>query len=665
MADLNPAQLAAVEFGDGPLSIAAGAGSGKTRVITHRIAKMLGRGVVPARILAVTFTNKASSEMRHRIAKLVGEDKAARLWMGTFHSVACRLMRSFPPEHLEGRKTGFSIFDENDTERCVKAAIKELELDPKRVKFGDHRGKISKGKCRALRWQDIDDRDDDLAAEAKAIWRRYEEILIANNAFDFDDLLNVAMRAIESESELGLRLRAKWDYVLVDEFQDTSNVQCRIVLALSTKRNVTVVGDLDQALYSWRGAEPDNIVAFSRDHFKEAVSVDLLENYRSTRSIVECSNAYRKVGQARTNNSLGEKVIVRGFGDENAEARFLSQAIMARIAAGTPPSECAVLYRARHLSRAIEDELRNRGIRYQVVGGVGFYERKVVKDCLSYLRLAINQDSDLDFERIINLPARGLGDAAISKLRQKSRQLGRSLAATVQAALSEGVLNGKGEAGLTRFFHMYRAAEKTLGERSPGYLTRLAAQLIDGSGYRAHLTDQLNKYLSDKKIDEAKKAEQDALHIDQVIGAVDAYEKRVSEPTLEGYLQEVSLITSQDDMKGGKVTLSTIHGAKGLEWDAVWLAGCEAGVMPSAFLDADPEEERRVCFVACSRPRHALTITYAEERFKEGKPMVTGPSVFLDWLPVEFSEWPVRDQRKKLPQHVGAVVIPFPARRML
>jgi len=647
---LNPAQRAAVEHGSGPLLINATAGSGKTRTITERTASLLERGVDPQRLLLVTFTNKAAREMKARIAKLVGQDLANALWAGTFHSVCRRLLRSFASDaHREGRTADFSIYDEDDTLGCVKGAMNELLLDAKTFKPQEIREFISRMKAHGHEPADIakEANGDDLAIAQYQTWKRYEAILKGNNAFDFDDLLNVAMRAAESESEVGEMLRKKWTHVLVDEYQDTSDVQFRLVRAFAASRNVTVVGDINQSLYAWRGAKPDNIIDFAKTHYPDAAVVDMKTNYRSTKRIVTFANAFVENGDAEAAKDEGEAVVVRGFRDEDAEARFVADDIQARMRKGVPSGECVVLYRNHVLSRAIEDQLRNRGIRYDVVGGTTFYERRVVKDILAYLRLIANPESNLDFERIVNVPPRGLGDKAVAKIRERGREKGISLTKAVNAALAEGVITGKPAESVQRFMLTLKHAHADLASKPS---STVADCLLTATGYRKFLSDRVEKLKSDKKHADAEKAQRDAEHIEAMVAAIAAYENRTSKPTLQGYLDEVALITAQDDAKGDKVLLSTVHGYKGLEADCVWIIGFENGILPPEnSTPTEVDEEKRVAFVACSRARKYMAVTYADERMRYGKWKITGPSDFLSLVDEGCFYWPER-YRKQMDQ---------------
>ena len=641
---LNQAQQQAVDHDRGPLLINATAGSGKTRAITHRAASLLRRGVEPERLLLVTFTNKAAREMKSRIAQLVGGGQASAIWAGTFHSVCMRLLRAFDEDsHREGRTKGFSVYDEDDSLGCVKGAMNELLIDPKTVKPSDVREVISRAKSDGLTPANLPPPEDDLAVMQHAIWKRYEAILRGNNAYDFDDLLNVTMRTAEGSDGVADHLRRRFTHVLVDEYQDTSEVQFRLVKALASSRNLSVVGDVNQSLYAWRGARPENILEFATKHYPDAVVVDMKTNYRSTRNIVAAANAFIVNGDADTSNVEGDRVLVRGFADEDAEARFVADGIQARLKKGTPAGECVVLYRNHVLSRAIEDQLRNRGIRYDVVGGTNFYDRKVVRDILGYLRLVVNPESNLDFERVINTPPRGLGDKAVAKIRERARERGVSMHRAVQAALAENFITGKPREGLLQFFYLLRQAHDDLGHRPPSVI---AEEMLTQSGYRAFLEAKAKKLKSERKHADAEKAERDVEHINGVVAAIASYEARVEKPSLRGYIDEVALITAQDEAKGDKVLLSTIHGFKGLEADAVWVLGFEHGFLPSEKDVGAIAEEKRVAFVACSRARKWMTITYAEGRLRYGQWTPTGPSQFLDLLSESCRDWPERDMLK-------------------
>lgn len=642
---LNQAQQQAVDYGDGPLLINATAGSGKTRVITHRAAKMVERGVDPSRILLVTFTNKAAKEMRERIAKIVSPEAASKLKIGTFHSVCVQLLKSFEDDKdREGRTRNFTIYDQSDAEATVKGAISELGFDPKQVKKEEMASFISLSKSDGKLPEDLDEVDssDELAWQQRAVWKRYEQMTRANNAFDFDDLVNVVMRASESSTPLARWLRTKWSHVLVDEYQDTSVVQFRLVKQLASSGNLTAVGDVNQSLYAWRGATPDNILKFATEHYPSAKVVDMATNYRSSQNIVAVSNAFRSNGQANTPNPVGDKIQVISFRSPQAEAQFIAREVQRRIVAGTAPSECAVLYRNKSISRLIEEELRNRGMGYDIKGGFRFYDRAVVKDVLAFLRLLVNPSSNLDFERIINVPSKGLGDKAIDIVRQRAREDGVSMLAAIPKAISSESFRPAQREALMRFAYMYKHSAPQVDTARPSAIAR---NLLDQTRYEEALLTKATTLESKGKHVEAKDARDDANHVSEVIEAISAYENRVKNPTLAGWLDEVAIMTAQDGESGDRVQLSTVHGFKGLEADAVWVAAFESGTLPSEHDDSSHAEEARVAFVALSRARKWLTITYADWRMVFGRTTITGPSDFLARLSPENSMWHERDSR--------------------
>ena len=640
---LSEAQRAAVEHSEGPLLINATAGSGKTRVITQRAAKLIERGVDPDSILLVTFTNKAASEMTSRLGNLVDFETAKRIHCGTFHGICVRLLKQFEGDaEREGRPRDFTIYDQSDAEAIVKAATSELGIDPKVVKPNDVHQRISRAKSDGKLPEDVT--DGSFADDLRAIWRRYEIITLANKAFDFDDLVNVVMRAAEKDSPTARWLRNRWQYILVDEYQDTSAVQCRLTKQLASSGNLTVVGDVNQSLYSWRGATTENILKFATHHYPTSKVVDMNTNYRSSKRIVAVTNAFRSNGEANTPNALGESVQVRSFRDAAAEARFIVKDVQTRIALGTPPSECVVLYRNHVVSSLIEKELRERGLPYDIVGGRKFYELRVPRDCLAYLNLLCNPANNLALERIINTPARGIGDKVFDSLRMLARDRDMAMLAAIPSALACCSLTQAQQGGLMRFNFMYKHAQAMLQHGKPSDVAR---ELLKQAKIEESLLNKAAALEVKGKHPEAEQTRRDAAYVEQIVAAVEAYEGRVKTATLSGFLDEVAMITARDDASGRRVLLSTIHGIKGLEADAVWVAAFEEGILPGVKMDSDVLEEQRVAFVALSRARKYLTLTYADVRACYGKMAAAGPSKFLDMLPVEASVWAERDQRLK------------------
>lgn len=638
MSLLNTQQQAAVEHPSGPLLIMASPGSGKTRIVTYRAARILSQGATPHRVCLVTFTKKAAIEMRERLEKLVSKDAVKAMWIGTFHAICVRLLRSFPEDAArDGRKRDFSVYDEKDSLACIKAAIGELDLDPKAWSASEHQEIINGAKTEGLLWQNLPE-DTEAAIVGKRIWARYEEITKHNNAFDFDDLLNVVMRLAETTTELGKMLQGKFSHVLVDEYQDTNAVQFRLIRALATAtRNLTSVGDTKQAIYSFRKADIRNIRMFAED-YPDATVLDLPQNYRSTKNIVACYNSLLEESHVVTDNPYGDQVVIRSCSNDETEADYVVAGITAHLRAGVPKNEIAVLYRMHALSRAIEERLRNQGITYQVIGGQKFYQRRVVKDVLSYLRLLVNPASDIDFDRIINMPPRGLGPKAVDRIRESSRRAGKSLADGMQSALAEDGGKGKQQDNLRQFFFLLKQAREDLPTKG---LAATVNYVLDASGYRTHLKKQLAKYDSERDSVKSEKVAQDMYNLEAAANAVAGYEARVSEPTLEGFLEEAALLSDVDNLKDGAVSLMTVHASKGLEMDAVFVVGCELGIFPlmHASTPEECDEEMRLAYVAFSRPRKWLTLTYAEQRLLHGKLIDTGPSKILYKLPADASTW--------------------------
>jgi len=665
---LNPAQKQAVDHHEGPLLVMAGPGSGKTRVVTHRTAKLIERGISPSRIMLVTFTKKAAGEMRGRLKKLVGGDGAKAIWCGTFHALSARMLRSFEDDRLrQGRGRDFIIYGPSDGESVVKLIASELELEKEDYKPADMREFISRCKSAALSPDDVDISDErgERGERMRDIWLGYEAALKRANAFDFDDLLLVVMRLAESDTAVGRGMRNRFSHVLVDEYQDTNVVQFRLTRAFAEgSGNICVVGDHRQSIYGFRGADHRNILAFGQN-FPGATVVDLDENYRSSPQIVACFNAIIDGSAMRTPNAGFELVDIRSCADQEREADKVASDILAKIRRrGVPPTELAVLYRVHALSRAIEDRLRNAGVPYQIVGGTSFYDRAEVRNILSYLRLVDNPQSDVDFTRVVNVPPRRIGAKILGRVSRLAE--GGQLWAAAERLLLDASFKGAGRDGLQRFVLALRQAKRAHDELralGPGQdadgrdrsLAAVTRQLIDASGYRAYLEKKLREYEGQKRAPAADKISAKIRNIEEVASAVAAYEARVKEPTLAGFLEEVSLLSDQDKLVDGKVSLMTIHASKGLEFDAVWLIGAEKGFLPSAraTTESEIEEEDRLAFVACSRARKWLSITYCDRRLVYGEERDRWPSPFLERLPVEASMWLERDRRLEAEAHAA------------
>lgn len=649
-----------MEHTEGPLLVLAGAGSGKTRVLTHRIAYLLERGLAaPDEVLAITFTNKAAEEMKERVALLVGQ-QARRMWVSTFHSFCARVLRA----HAErlGYRRGFTIYDQGDSIRLVKRCIVELGKDPKRFNPRSFAAQISAAKNALVGPDDYLRQTEGYMAENVAeVYGLYQQRLYENNAVDFDDLIMQTVALLELFPEVRERYQERFRYIHVDEYQDTNHAQYRLVNILAAKhRNLCVVGDDDQSVYSWRGADIRNILDFERD-YPEARVVKLEQNYRSTQTILDAANAVvannvsRKAKRLWTAGEEGERIRVFAAGDEYAEARFVVSEIRRLLDGGARPSDVAVFYRTNAQSRTLEDVLVREGIPYQVIGGLRFYERAEIKDAMAYLSVIANPADDVSLERIANVPKRGLGATSLGKLQEHARRAGTTLYEALAEPEAAG-LSGKARRAceeLRRLFEGWRVAAREVGP------AELAEAVLEESGYRGEL-----------EAERTIEAEQRLDNLEELINAARAYEAAEPEPSLEGFLQELALYSEQDalDTGGGSVTLMTLHNAKGLEFPHVFIVGMEEGTFPHARAldEQNLEEERRLCYVGITRAMKSLTLSYARVRSSWGEREPRMPSRFLSEIPERFKAggpsggWGVfsrRPERREEPE--GAV--PFRA----
>jgi len=629
---LNPEQRHAVEYGAGPLLVLAGAGSGKTRVLTARVARLIREeGERPDRILAVTFTNKAAGVMRDRIADLL-EEEPRGLWVGTFHSIAARLLRR-EGDRLK-RGANFTIYAEDDSLRAIKRAMEEVDLDTQRWSPNLVRARISDAKNALVSADEYAASAFDLAAKATArVYPAYERILARSNAYDFDDLLANAAWLLENVPEVGDRYATRFRHVLVDEYQDTNHAQYRIVKRLAAGHgNICVVGDDDQSIYGWRGADIRNILDFERD-FPGAEVVRLEENYRSTPSILEVANEVisnnrdRKEKRLRTSRPVGEPVRVMRLPDERAESSWVVGEIQAA-REGRGPEDHVVLYRTNAQSRPFEEALRRARIPYRIVGGVRFYERREIKDVLSYLQLAVNPADEAAFSRSVSWPRRGVGGVTLDRLRDAAASRSLTLLGAAETARALEGLPPSGAraledfaAGISALAELAAAAtaEEVIREciRSFGMIPALEAE-EDGADRIANVTELL-----------AAAAAFDPAEVeDGIDGATD----------LELYLQSAALhadIDDYDDREAG-VTLMTLHNAKGLEFPTVFLVGMEEGLFPlSRAMESreELEEERRLFYVGVTRAEDRLFMTHADRRWRYGSEVRSEPSSFLSELP--------------------------------
>ena len=656
VAGLNPAQQAAVVHGKGPLLILAGAGSGKTRVITHRIAELLRRGVQPWRILAVTFTNKAAGEMRHRISK-VAPGRADACWMGTFHSICARLLRMYP-EHA-GLRRDFTIFDDADCKSLMTRVLRELEVADRYATPRAMLSAIDSAKNRGIIAAEYHGEDwlTDIVARVYPV---YQERLRQSNGVDFGDLLLEALRLCENDPLVGPKLAERFDHVLVDEFQDTNRVQYRLVRHLSARTgNLCVVGDDDQSIYRWRGADLRNILDFEADHAGTEV-VKLEQNYRSTQVILDAANAviarnlWRKEKRLFTEQAGGELILYHTAENERLEAAFVVKAIRKlELDENRNPDDFAVFYRTHAQSRVLEEAMRAANMTYTIVGGAKFYDRAEVKDLLAYLRLLANPTDEISLERVISRATRGIGDATYEKLVEQARR--QNL--TVWDAMREpsGELGPSTRKKLAGFVELIQELGAAVAEKS---LAGLAELVLERTGYLEKLAAENNHESRSRMenlmelVGSMRDFEREAL---PALGGDEDPDAHGSGDALVQYLERVSLVSPTDSTVRG-VTMMTVHAAKGLEFPVVFVVGLEDGVFPSLRDGEDPdtvEEERRLCYVAMTRARERLFLTNARSRQLFGQaPRPYQESRFLTDIPDACIARPVRPRYENVTERV-------------
>jgi ATP-dependent DNA helicase UvrD/PcrA len=650
---LNPEQREAVLHIRGPLLILAGAGSGKTRVITSRIAYLVGDGHArPEEVLAVTFTNKAAEEMRARVGALLGSD-CSGMWVSTFHSLCARLLRREAP--AIGLSRDFVIYDSSDQLTVVKQALKELHIDDSFVQPRAALSRISSAKNRM---------EGPEVMEASAGWNRrdeqiakiyayYLQALKDSSALDFDDLLLKTVDLFEQVERVRSKYAQQFRFVMVDEYQDTNRPQYLLIRRLAeVHRNLCVVGDPDQSIYKWRGADLRNILDFEQD-FGEATIVKLERNYRSTQVILDAASAVIRQNRNRKDKHLwterkgGDRIVYFRGGDELEEADFITRTARAALADDVDAT-VAVLYRTNAQSRTIEDALMREGVAYKVVGGVRFYERREVKDALAYMRLVINPHDDVSLRRVINVPARGIGKGVMDAL-EKTGPAGEAdatlplLSAGLQPALSANSLWSRLVRGLEdRAFPSRAAASLTAFRDLLIKLTEVARQ-ESVSIAMGKMLDQ-SGYLQDLRDERSEDAESRVENLAELVSAAREYESREPEPSLGGFVDRLSLLSDVDEEQGARdarVWMMTLHSAKGLEFPVVILAGLEEGLFPHSRSSEDEEEleeERRLCYVGMTRARSRLVLTGAARRRIFGEYQSSEPSRFIDEVPAELVE---------------------------
>lgn len=639
--DLNEAQRAAVEYIDGPSLVIAGAGSGKTRVLTYKIAYLLSQGMKPWSIMALTFTNKAAREMKERIGKLVGNDLAQHLYMGTFHSIFSRILRA-EAEHI-GFNNNFTIYDESDSRSLIKAIVKEMGLDDKKYKPAAVHAKISMAKNNLMSAAAY---DSDAAIfeqnkraqmpEVGKIFVTYVQRCKQANAMDFDDLLTLTYQLFREHEDIRHKYAARFDYVLVDEYQDTNHVQMSIVMQLcQEKQRVCAVGDDSQSIYSFRGANIDNILNYQRQ-FQGTRLFKLEQNYRSTQTIVEAANSLIKHNRNQipkdvfSENAKGEKIQYKPAYSDKEEAAIVAKDVKRiRREDGCQYSDFAILYRTNAQSRSFEEEFRKQGIPYRIYGGLSFYQRKEIKDIIAYFRLVANPDDEEAIKRIINYPARGIGAATVLKIADCAHQNQVSFWEVIGAPERYGLAVTKGTMNKLETFRLLISSFIERAQTTDVY--ELGDAIIKESGISQDI-------MSGKDADDLARQE----NLEEFLSGMSAFveerreEGRFDELFLQDYLQDVALLTDADsdgDKDEPRVSLMTVHAAKGLEFPTVFVVGLEENIFPSPLSAAslrELEEERRLLYVAITRAEKHCILTNAKNRWRYGKMEFDNPSRFID-----------------------------------
>jgi DNA helicase-2/ATP-dependent DNA helicase PcrA len=631
---LNPQQREAVLHTDGPMLVVAGAGSGKTRVLTHRVAHLIESGAAaPSEILAITFTNRAANEMKERVQGLVGGRTAARMWVMTFHAACGRLLRR-DAERL-GYRSSFTIYDQADQVRLVKACIEELELDPKRFAPRAVHSAISRAKDRLLTADGYADQVGNFFEQTVAsVYALYQRRLYAANAMDFDDMILQAVLLLEADEEARMAWQGRFSHIMVDEYQDTNHAQFRLLSVLAAgHRNIAVVGDPDQSIYAFRGADIRNIAEFEHD-FPGARVVALEQNYRSTQAILDAANAViarnpdRRPKKLWSDLGRGLPVRVVEAEDEHAEARFVAGEITRALDEGAGPADIAVFYRMNAQSRVLEDVLVRQGVGYRVVGGPRFYERAEIKDAIAYLQVIHNPADEVSLRRIVNQPRRGIGTASLDRLAAHANQMNWTLLEAIEHS-SAVPLGTAAAARVREFAALIEDLREVASTASPG---ELLEQVLEQTGYRAMLEAE-RTFESQGRLE----------NLDELIGVAREFADRGEEDaSLATFLQEISLYSDSDALNEPRpeVTLMTIHNAKGLEFPIVFVIGLEEGLFPHqrSLDEGDEAEERRLCYVGMTRAQQSLVLTHAHSRTIFGMRGYNLPSRFLSELPADEVE---------------------------
>ena len=644
--DLNPVQREAAKHKEGPLLILAGAGSGKTRVLTYRIAHLIAQGIEPSAILAITFTNKAAKEMRERVATLVGSEGYG-LWVTTFHSACVRILRR-EIDNMPGYNRNFVIYDTGDQQSLLKSCLKEYNLDEKKFPVRMVASIISDAKNKLLDPEGFSQQASDyFQHKIVDIYKSYQKRLKNNNALDFDDIIMLTVQLFQQNKQVFQFYQDKFRYIMVDEYQDTNHAQYMLIKLLASKyRNLCVVGDDDQSVYGWRGADIQNILDFERD-YPETKVIKLEQNYRSTQKILEAANAVVKNNESRkekslwTENAEGQPLVCYVGNDERDEAGYVVERIKRlHELEGRPFNDFAVLYRTNAQSRALEERLMKAATPYRVFSGLKFYQRMEIKDILAYLRVLYNPADQVSFARVLGVPKRGLGDSALEKILEYADEQGMPVLEAILEAEYIPDLPTRAKKPLGGFAHLMQGLVAYAKEAS---ITDLVEAILNKTGYKAILQaddtpeaetrlENLLEFLSVTAEYDAKAAQsaQNALN--------DGVDEEEAVPGLSGFLEQVSLVADIDELDQAEeaVALMTMHSAKGLEFPVVFVVGMEDGIFPSSRSLMDPielEEERRLCYVAITRAREKLYLCNAEMRMLYGKTQYNRPSCFLAEIP--------------------------------
>lgn len=658
---LNKEQQQAVQHTEGPLLILAGAGSGKTKVLTVRIAHLLAQGVNPYEILAITFTNKAAKEMKSRVEGLVG-DVANRIWLSTFHSFCAKFLR-FELDNFLGYNSNFTIYDTSDTQAVIKAALKALNLDDKYYPVGAMIGAISDAKNKLLFASDFRKQARDFYQQKVAdVYEYYERELRKNNALDFDDLLLVAVKLLQSNEAVLDKYSKRFRYVMIDEYQDTNHAQYLLAKLLASHwKNIAVVGDADQSIYAWRGADIQNILDFEKD-YPNCTSIKLEQNYRSTKIILDAANAVIENNEGRPKKNLwtdkteGAKIQHFTAQSEHEEAAFIGDTIAKKHDIhGVPYGDMAILYRTNAQSRVLEEALIKRALPYTMVGGTKFYDRKEIKDVLAYLRVLYNPFDDLSLLRIINVPKRSIGATTVAKLQDYARANGTSLFMTLTQLHLVDTIKGKTKEKLEEFGILIFTLVAEMEDKT---VLDILESILDRTGYLAQLEESTDPQ------DQAR-----AENIGELLSVAKDFQDTNPTGTVEDFLEQVALVNDVDsfEQEESKVTLMTLHAAKGLEFPIVFLGGLEEGLFPHSRTLMNPEEieeERRLAYVGITRAEKELYISNATTRTVFGRTSSYLPSRFIDEIPEELVDG-LRAKRKvpddikrHVPQHMSVTSRP-------